>query len=532
MRSPVAPVRWGIGALTYVAGLIAVGPLVAETPLTALAQVIIDSSPVIVSQTAIDLFGKAAQPLLVAGVAGAMILAAVGLSRAWARLPADGRQPLVGLGALAMASMVGFLLSAGVSVAAVLAGLLAVVPVALLRWAFAASGSGANRRTFLRRAGIAGLALAGAGGGALGVDRVTRDGVQPGESLADQRRTEKATTGRTLTAATDTPTPAAAADSGNDLGMESADRQPVTVSTIDSDADFDFDFRGMPARITAVEDHYVVDKQVSDPEIDADAWTLNVGGRAAESTYDLTLEDLVGHPASREQVVTMVCVSNPVGGPLVSTSRWRGVPLRALLEEAGVAADALDIVSQAEDGYTESIPWEIVRNRPDIMLAYGINGSTLPRANGFPARLLIPGRYGMKSTKWVVGVGAVPTQYQGYWEDRGWEEEAVVNTLSYIRAAQRRGDRVALGGIAFAGRRGIDRVEVSLDGGETWNGATLEDPLSRTARRRWRYVTDSAPESFEAVVRATDGTGTVQTNVQSEPYPAGSTGWHRVELEV
>ncbi|MFB6177439.1 MAG: molybdopterin-binding protein, partial [Halobaculum sp.] len=115
---------------------------------------------------------------------------------------------------------------------------------------------------------------------------------------------------------------------------------------------------------------------------------------------------------------------------------------------------------------------------------------------------------------------------------RGWSESAPVQTLSAIRAAQRRGDRVGFGGIAFAGTRGIQRVELSLDGGETWNEATLEEPLSPNARRRWRYVTESVDGTVEAVVRATDGTGTVQTKDRSRPHPNGATGWHRTTIDL
>jgi hypothetical protein len=134
----------------------------------------------------------------------------------------------------------------------------------------------------------------------------------------------------------------------------------------------------------------------------------------------------------------------------------------------------------------------------------------------------------MKSTKWVDEIEVSTREYAAYWESRGWVEEAVVNTLSYVRAATRDGRRVVVGGVAYAGTRGIERVEVSVDGGDTWHEAELEAQQSPYAWRRWRYEFEKPePGRFEAVVRAVDGGGEVQTSEQSGPHPGGSTGWHR-----
>jgi DMSO/TMAO reductase YedYZ molybdopterin-dependent catalytic subunit len=305
----------------------------------------------------------------------------------------------------------------------------------------------------------------------------------------------------------------------------------VTVSTAETDADFGFGFEGMPQPVTPLGSHYVVDKTIDDPEIDDEGWSLSVGGAAGES-YELGFEDLLDHPESTSQVVTMVCISNQVGGDLVSTGRWRGVPLRALVERAAPDGGVVDIVTESADGYTEALPWAYVRDHPEVMVAYGLNGRTLSTEHGDPARLLVPGRYGMRSTKWLTGVELSTTDHVAYWEERGWDEEAVVNTLSYLRAVQRRGDRVAAGGVAYAGLRGVDRVEVSFDGGDTWLDAALEEPPGEFAWHRWRAVTERSPGGMEVVTRATDGTGEVQQKVPEPPHPAGSKGWHRKAVDL
>jgi len=222
----------------------------------------------------------------------------------------------------------------------------------------------------------------------------------------------------------------------------------------------------------------------------------------------------------------MVCISNQVGGDLTSTGRWRGVPLRTLVEQAAPDEEVVDVVTKSADGYTEALPWTYVRNHPEVLVAYGMNGRTLSTAHGAPARLLVPGRYGMRSTKWLTEVELSTADHVAYWEERGWDEEAVINTLSYLRAVQRRGDRVAVGGVAYGGLRGVDQVEVSVDEGDTWLEADLEELPGEFAWHRWRAVTERSPGELSIQTRATDGTGEVQTKVPSQPHPAGSTGWH------
>ncbi|MFB6135182.1 MAG: molybdopterin-dependent oxidoreductase, partial [Halobacteriaceae archaeon] len=366
-----------------------------------------------------------------------------------------------------------------------------------------------GRRSFLRRASVAGGAALAAGALGSAAAGVLPRGEGGGSEGASRPLDRKTTTGRTVAATTPAP--------GNESGTD--------ADAGDDGGGFGFDFGAMPARVGDIEDHYVVDKNATDPTVDTDSWTLDVGGDV-EEPYSLAHEDLLDHDAAVDEVVTTSCISNPVGGYLVSTVEWTGVPLTALLEEAGVRADAYDIVTHAADGYTESIPVEVA-DRDDILVAFGASGETLPVAHGFPARLLVPGRYGMKSTKWLTRIEASTRDHRGFWEQRGWSEEAVVNTFSYVRAAEVGSERTAVGGVAYAGTRGIRRVEVSVDGGETWQEAELEDPPGEHAWRRWRYVFDTPTgDSFETVVRAVDGTGARQTSERTSPHPDGSTGWH------
>ena len=533
-----ARVQWALGAAGYTVGLLVAGVLVGTRPLAALAQLVIGLTPGSLATLSIELLGKWSQPALLAGIVGGFVVAGGLLRVAVGRLPASLRDDRLGAGLLAVATLVGVALAGGSAFGAVLVTLIAVGPVVSARWLLIA-GESPDRRSFLRRAGVAGVALSGVGAGAAVVSDVGREertGVEPGASI-DQVTSETKTAATAMqekTEGTTTPTVTPGSTStASEMTTDNAKGVPVTVTERETDEPFGFDFEGMPPAITPVADHYVVDKQVNDPTLSADEWALTVGlGDATTGEVTFSLTDLVGHPDRVDQVTTMACISNPVGGPLISTVRWRGVPLNALLSEIQVADGATDVITEAADGYSEAIPLSVVRERDDIMIAYGMNGETLPEGHGFPARLLIPGRYGMKMTKWITGVGASTSDEVGYWTQRGWTETAEVKTLSAIRAAQRRGDRIALGGLAFAGNRGIDRVEVSLDAGDTWNEATLDDPASPYTRHRWRYETQRSVGSVQAIVRATDGTGSVQTRERTNPHPSGATGWHRAAFDL
>ncbi|HEV8468938.1 MAG TPA: molybdopterin-dependent oxidoreductase [Candidatus Limnocylindria bacterium] len=291
---------------------------------------------------------------------------------------------------------------------------------------------------------------------------------------------------------------------------------------------------GITPRITPNEDHYVVDTTLVKPRVDVAEWRLDIKGEV-ESPFSLTYDQLLDLEAV-EQVHTLECISNYVGGDLISTAVWTGVPLRDLLSRARVKATAYDVVFTSVDGYTDSIP--IAKAMEDrTLVAYLMNGKTVPQDHGFPARMLVPNIYGMKNVKWIRTIEVVNYDFLGYWMQQGWSDSAIVNTNSRIdvpgRNAKWTGGEITIGGIAFAGSRGISKVEVSTDGGKTWGQATLETPPGALTWRRWIFKwTPPATGTMKLVVRSTDGTGNTETPVARAPYPDGSTGYESVDVNV
>jgi DMSO/TMAO reductase YedYZ molybdopterin-dependent catalytic subunit len=286
---------------------------------------------------------------------------------------------------------------------------------------------------------------------------------------------------------------------------------------------------GISPRITPIARHYVVDEEIIDPDVDPATWRLRVGG-AVDRAFELTYQDLRGMPAV-EQFQTLECISNPVGGDLMSTAVWTGVPMRDLLTRAGVRAGTVEVVSSSIGGYSDSIPIEQAM-RPTTLIAFGMDGHVLPRAHGFPARLLVPGLYGMKQPKWLQAIEVVDRPYVGYWEQRGWIKAAVVKTTSRIDGGGTVSGRPTLAGVAFAGDRGVSKVEVSADGGRTWEVAELEPGLSGFTWRRWRVVVADTRPGTAYVVRATDGRGVLQPSVIAPPHPSGASGFDVRTVDV
>jgi hypothetical protein len=256
----------------------------------------------------------------------------------------------------------------------------------------------------------------------------------------------------------------------------------------------------------------------------------------AAKPVTLTLDDLRALPSTTEYV-TLECVSNDVGGPQISTGSFTGVPLANLVEMASPQSQASWVAFQARDGYTESLALSVVRSQPEILVAYDLNGAPLPTAHGYPARILIPGHYGMKGPKWLDSISLVNQEARGYWENQGWDHNAVVKTMSRIDAPQD-GDIVKLGplvigGVAFAGTRGISKVELSMDGGATWGEVPFDPPLSNLTWVVWRTSwTPAAEGAYRLSVRATDGSGNLQSKASAPSYPDGSTGYHTVQVSV
>lgn len=289
---------------------------------------------------------------------------------------------------------------------------------------------------------------------------------------------------------------------------------------------------GLSEAVTPRDRHYVVDIDLDDPVVVASAWRLRVGGAVARPRA-FSLADLRALPIV-ERVATLACISNPVGGDLVGNARWAGVPLADLLQQAGPLPGATTLEARAADGYVETLPLSAALH-PDVLVAIGMNGALLPRAHGFPARLRVPARYGVKNVKWLEELRVVRERRQGYWGERGWDDAALIHLQSRIDVPADRARaprRFVLAGVAWAGDRRVSRVEVSADDGRTWMPAQLEregDPLSW---RRWRLPVCLQPGVHALTVRATDGSGRAQDKERRPPHPAGATGWHRIVVTV
>ncbi len=293
--------------------------------------------------------------------------------------------------------------------------------------------------------------------------------------------------------------------------------------------------RELPSEITPNEHFYIVSKNPPgfDPTLDVRKWSLEVGGLVARPTR-FTFEELRAMPAV-EQVQTLECISNEVGGDLISTARWRGVRLRdVLLRCGGPSPTALRVAFRCADGYSEAHPIDDAMN-PTTLLAYEMNGEPLPKAHGYPLRLLVPGLYGMKNPKWITKIEVVNSDFQGYWEASGWSDEAVVKTMSKFttNAPTYHLGEVDLGGVAYGGDRSIKDVEYSVDGGKTWQKVALKPPLGLFTWVLWAALwKPAAPGEYVLKVRARDGNGILQISKETPTLPDGASGYHTLRVRI
>ena len=293
--------------------------------------------------------------------------------------------------------------------------------------------------------------------------------------------------------------------------------------------------RGVSPAVTPVQNFYVVSKNFSDPQVDGQSWRLSVGG-LVNKPLNLALSDLRGLPSATEYV-TMECISNNVGGELMSTGSFSGVRLRDLLAMASPQANGTWAAFKAVDGYAESLPMSLILGAPEILVAYDLDGAPLPASHGYPARMLIPGHYGMKGPKWLESIDLVDHESGGFWETQGWDHNAVVRTTARFDVPHF-GDIIKLGtvqlaGVAFAGTRGIQKVEVSTDGGGTWSEAQFAAPTSKLTWVLWQTTwTPTREGAYTLVVRAVDGSGALQDSHPAASYPTGAAGYHTIQLNI
>ena len=239
------------------------------------------------------------------------------------------------------------------------------------------------------------------------------------------------------------------------------------------------------------------------------------------------------------QYRTLACIGDPVGGRQIGNAEWVGVRLRDLLEEAKPRPEAERVAFICSDGYSTSFSLKDAMHE-DMLIAYEMNGEPLPPDHGYPARLLNPGKYGQKCPKWIASVQLVKKEHRGFYEKRGWSDEAAVRTATRIRLPRALSKlppgSYKISGAAFDGgnRGGIEKVEVSVDGGASWRGATVWASASPLAWSLWEYEWEADQPQDRAVIlaRAVTRDGETQTSKQENAGPEGATGYHTVEVQI
>lgn len=287
---------------------------------------------------------------------------------------------------------------------------------------------------------------------------------------------------------------------------------------------------GTRPEYTPVEDHYQVFLRTEPSFIDISTWTLPITGLVA-NPMELTLDQIRAYP-SRDQYVTLSCISGRIGTTLISTTWWTGVSLQKVLADLQPLDNARYLLIRSADGFYESVALDLIASDERIMLCYAWDGEPLPFDHGFPLRIWLPDRYGMKQPKWIISIEVTEDYREGYWVERGWDEVAqvqatsVIDTVAVRDVIEQEGQRlVPVGGIAFAGARGISRVQVRVDNGP-WQDAQLRSPLSETTWVIWRYDWPFAAGDHTFEVRCAEGDGTPQIEEQRGNRPSGATGIH------
>ena len=287
---------------------------------------------------------------------------------------------------------------------------------------------------------------------------------------------------------------------------------------------------GTRPEFTPLERHYRIDINSIPPAIDGQQWRLNVTG-LVERPLALTLDDLRRYEPLH-QFVTLACISNPVGGDLIGTTRWTGVRLQHLLPALRLKPNASHLKIQAADGFFEVVPIETIKADERVMLTYAWDGVPLLTEHGFPLRIYIPNVYGMKQPKWITAIEVTDHWEPGFWVERGWDQAAEMKATSVIDVvgmdmniihAGQSEMIVPIGGIAHAGARGISKVELQVDNGP-WQPALLRTPLSGLTWVLWRYDWPFQHGNHTFTVRCYDGHGTPQIVTPAPPEPAGATG--------
>jgi DMSO/TMAO reductase YedYZ molybdopterin-dependent catalytic subunit len=504
------PLGWLIGVLSA-AVAVGVGELAAVFYRTAAAPVIAVGNGIIVltpeswKRPAITSVGSNDKPLLILGIllALAILGAAIGalaVNNIWAGLV--GVTVLGGFGVFCALIAKG---SRATDVVPTIVGTLAAAAALVLlvrlaqRWAAgepARTQATTDRRTFVLGAVATAALAAAAGFGGRAAQHARFD-------VAAARRRVRLPVARGESAR----------QPGTDLG-----RSGVAWAT--SNADF-----------------YRIDTALAVPQVDPHSWQLRIHGMV-DREITLTYEQLLARPMI-DRWITLCCVSNPVGGPLVSNALFRGTLLADLMREAGLSSQADQLLLGSYDGYTFGAPAAVVMDGRDALLAVGMNGEALPTEHGFPARTVVPGLYGYVSAcKWIVDIKATTfAAEQAYWVHEGWAPHPPIELMSRIDTprhdgAVQVGTSVPIAGVAWDQHVGVSRVEVQVDDG-AWQRAVLAAVPSTDTWRQWYLPwTPNTAGSHTLRVRATDARGRPQVTADHAPFPAGATGLHTVTVQV
>lgn len=327
---------------------------------------------------------------------------------------------------------------------------------------------------------------------------------------------------------------------------------PSTPTPVPPPSDPDFDrVRGTRPELSPMPDFYRVDINLRPPDADSVSGAMREQARrlreaegleAPQDPYPLPVRGLVERPLllsltrlrqfpAVDQFATLECISNSVGGDLIDTTLFTGARLGDVINMAGVLPEAQDVKFTCADGYSESLPLESARDERTL-LCYAMGGQPLAEEHGFPLRLYTPDRFGMKNPKWIVLLELVGEDYRGYWEQRGWDEQAFVKSTAVIDAVHPlQSGAVEVGGIAFAGARGVAGVELRLEGGE-WISAELDRPISPLTWVLWRARVEGEPGRRLLEARMIDRSGKVQAATPSDTFPDGASGYHSRQIEI
>jgi DMSO/TMAO reductase YedYZ molybdopterin-dependent catalytic subunit len=314
--------------------------------------------------------------------------------------------------------------------------------------------------------------------------------------------------------------------SGNALQLTAPEPLPQVVETFVAPP-------GVHDRFTSNSNFYIVDAAVRDPRIVERAWRLRIHG-AVERETTLSYSDLLSLPAV-ELDGTLMCISFEYANSLISTTRWTGVRLSDILALAGPRAEVADVALHGAGGYSDSIPLSKALE-PTTLAAYGMNGASLSHAHGFPCRAFVPNLYGIKNVKWLQEIELVTHDYRGFWQERAWTDVAEIHAITMIDTPWEETPRdeagmVWVGGIAFAGSRGVSRVELSIDDGP-WLACECEPYVPNLVWQRWRYHWSARPGRHSLTVRAFELDGTPQVATPQPPHPNGLTGLDRIDVRI